>query len=148
LQPGYFAREDTVTPTIFAAISVAVNIALSLLLFSSLQHVAIAIATSVSAWGNAIMLAVWLARRDHFRLTGAELGKHGLILLISLGMALLLLGLHWPIAPVFAPDASMLLQVVALLALCIVGFVAYFAAIHFSGVQPLGMLLRRLRRGG
>jgi putative peptidoglycan lipid II flippase len=148
LQPGYFAREDTVTPTIFAAISVAVNIALSLLLFPTLQHVAIAIATSASAWGNAIMLAVWLARRDHFRLTRAELGKHGLILLISLGMALLLLGLHWPIAAVFAPDASMLPQVVALLALCIVGFVAYFAAIHFSGVQPLGMLLRRLRRGG
>ncbi|MDP1731797.1 MAG: murein biosynthesis integral membrane protein MurJ [Devosia sp.] len=148
LQPGFFAREDTVTPTIFAAISVVVNVGLSLLLFPSLQHTGIAIATSASAWGNAIMLAVWLARRNHFRPTRAELGRHGLLLLISLGMALVLVGLHWPLAGVFASGASLLLQLVALLALCAIGFVGYFAAVHFTGVQPLGMLLKRLRRGG
>ena len=148
LQPGYFAREDTVTPTIFAAISVAVNIALSLLLFPSLQHTGIAVATSASAWGNAIMLAVVLARRNHFRPTWEELGKHGLIIVISLGMALLLLGLSWPLGAVFAPGGAFWLQLGALLLLCIVGIVAYFAAIHFCGVQPMGMLLKRLRRGG
>jgi putative peptidoglycan lipid II flippase len=137
-----------VTPTIFAAISVAVNVSLSLLLFPSLQHAGIAVATSAAAWGNAIMLAAWLARRNHFRPTRAELRRHGLILLISLGMALTLMGLHWPLAAIFAPGASLLPQIVALLALCVVGFVGYFAAIHLSGVQPLGMLLRRLRRGG
>jgi putative peptidoglycan lipid II flippase len=148
LQPGYFAREDTVTPTIFAAISVAVNIALSLLLFPSLQHTGIAVATSASAWGNAIMLAVVLARRNHFRPTWEELGKHGLIIVISLGMALLLLGLSWPLGGVFVSGGALWLQLGALLLLCIVGIVAYFAAIHFSGVQPMGMLLKRLRRGG
>ncbi|MHB1110024.1 MAG: murein biosynthesis integral membrane protein MurJ [Devosia sp.] len=148
LQPGFFAREDTVTPTVFAAISVVVNVGLSLLLFPSLQHTGIAIATSASAWGNAIMLAVWLVRRNHFRPTRAELGRHGLILLISLGMALVLLGLSWPLSGVFAPGASLLLQFPALAALCTIGFVGYFAAIHFTGVQPLGMLLKRLRRGG
>ena len=148
LQPGFFAREDTVTPTIFAAISVVVNVGLSLLLFPSLQHTGIAVATSASAWGNAIMLAAWLARRNHFRPTREEAIKHGLILLISLGMALLLVGLYQPLEGVFASGASLLLQLVALLALCAIGLVAYFAAIHFSGVQPLGMLLKRLRRGG
>ncbi len=148
LQPGFFAREDTVTPTIFAAISVAVNIGLSLLLFPSLEHTGIAIATSASAWGNAIMLGAWLARRDHFRPTRGEVIKHGLILLISLGMALLLTGLYWPLQNIFAPGAPLLLQLIALLALCIVGFVAYFAAVHFTGVQPMRQLLRRLRRGG
>lgn len=148
LQPGFFARENTATPTIFAAISVVVNVGLSLLLFPSLQHTGIAIATSVSAWGNAIMLAVDLVRRDHFRPTRAELGRHGLILLISLGMALLLSGLYWPLSGIFAPGAPLLAQIFALLLLCTVGFVGYFAAVHFSGVQPLGMLLRRLRRGG
>jgi putative peptidoglycan lipid II flippase len=148
LQPGFFARQDTVTPTIFAAISVVVNVSLSLLLFPSLQHAGIAIATSTAAWGNAIMLATWLARRNHFQLTRAELGRHGLILLISLGMALLLMGLHSPLAGIFVSGASLPLQIVALLALCAVGFVGYFAAIHVTGVQPLGMLLRRLRRGG
>jgi putative peptidoglycan lipid II flippase len=148
LQPGFFAREDTVTPTVFAAISVVVNVGLSLLLFPSLQHTGIAIATSASAWGNAIMLGAWLARRDHFRPTRGELIKHALILLISLGMALLLVGLNWPLQGIFASGGPLLPQVVALGALCTIGLVAYFAAVHFTGVQPMGMLLKRLRRGG
>ena len=37
LQPGFFAREDTRTPTIFAGISVVINIAISLLLFPTPQ---------------------------------------------------------------------------------------------------------------
>ena len=148
LQPGYFAREDTVTPTIFAAISVVVNIGLSLLLFPSLQHTGIAIATSASAWGNAIMLGAFLARRGYFRPTRDEVVKHGLILLISLGMALLLLSLYWPLAGIFVAGGSIALQVIALAALCAIGLFAYFAAIHVSRVQPMGQLLRRLRRGG
>lgn len=148
LQPGFFAREDTRTPTVFAALSVAMNVGLSLLLFPSLQHTGIAIATSASAWGNAILLAVWLARRDHFVPTRDEWVRHGLILGISLGMALLLAGLMLPLGEVFAAGGPLAAQLAALLALCAIGFVAYFAAIHFSGVQPLGQLLRRLRRGG
>lgn len=148
LQPGFFAREDTRTPTIFAAISVVVNIGLSLLLFPSLQHTGIAVATSVSAWGNAIMLAVWLARRSHFVPTREEWIKHALILVISLGMAALLVGLYWPLQGVFRSGGSVLLQLVALAALCGIGFVAYFAAVHFTGVQPMRMLLKRLGRGG
>jgi putative peptidoglycan lipid II flippase len=148
LQPGYFARHDTVTPTIFAAISVIVNIGLSLLLFPSLEHTGIAIATSVSAWGNAIMLFAFLARRDHYRPSRSEVVRHALILAISLGMALLLVGLHLPLQGIFVSGGPFLLQLAALAALCVVGLVAYFAAIHFSGVQPMGMLLKRLRRGG
>lgn len=148
LQPGYFAREDTLTPTIFAAISVVVNVALSLALFPWLQHVGIAIATSTAAWGNALMLGTFLYRRGHYRPTKDEAVKHGLILLISLGMALLIFGLYWPLRDVFAPDARFLPKALLLLILCLIGLVAYFAAVHFSKVQPMGMLLRRLRRGG
>lgn len=148
LQPGYFAREDTVTPTVFAAISVAVNIGLSLLLFPALLHTGIAIATSASAWGNAVMLALVLARRNHFRPTWEELGRHGLIVLISLGMAVVLYALAWPLAGVFAPGGALWLQAAALFALCAIGIFGYFVAVHFSGVQPMGMLLKRLRRGG
>ena len=89
LQPGYFAREDTVTPTIFAGSSVVANIALSLLLFPSLVHVGIAIATSAyyasggPLWLQAGLLAVLVGfgMATYFTLvhvTGAQ--KLGLLL--------------------------------------------------------------------
>ena len=68
--------------------------------------------------------------------------------LACLGMALLLLGFYWPLQGLFVSGGNFLLQLAALGALCGIGFVGYFAAVHFSGVQPMGMLLKRLRRGG
>lgn len=146
LQPGFFAREDTVTPTIFAGISVVVNIALSLLLFPRMQHVGIAVATSVAAWANAVLLAVWLKRRGHFALNAAEWRRHGLIVFAALVMAGLLYGLSLPLAPAFAADAALAVQLLALAVLVTIGLAVYFALAHVSGAQPMGQLLRRLRR--
>ncbi|SFZ84876.1 putative peptidoglycan lipid II flippase [Devosia enhydra] len=148
LQPGFFAREDTRTPTVFAGLSVVLNIALSLLLFPSLSHVGIAIATTVSAWANTGLLALFLARRGHFLMPMAEARRLGLILLSALVMAGLLWGLLLTIAPVFTPGGSFVLQALALAGLCAIGFLVYFGAVHWSGAMRLGALLRRLKRSG
>lgn len=60
---GYFAAKDTKTPMYFALISVFLNIIISLMLFSTLQHVAIAIATTVSGWCNALLLIFTIKKR-------------------------------------------------------------------------------------
>lgn len=146
LQPGFFAREDTRTPTVFAGISVVVNIALSLALFPFLKHVGIAVATSVAAWANAVLLGIWLGRRGHFRLPAEDWRRHILIIVAALVMAGILWGLSMPLAPYLSPSAPLIVQLVALTALCVLGAALYFAAVHFSGAQPLGQLLRRLRR--
>ena len=148
LQPGYFAREDTVTPTIFAGISVVANIGLSLLLFPSLVHVGIAIATSAAAWLNALLLALFLARRGYFALSRAEWGKHALILGISLVMGGALYLLAQRGAPYFASGSPLWQQAILLAVLVGFGMVTYFTLVHVSGAQPLGMLLRRLGRRG
>ncbi|MDB4054829.1 murein biosynthesis integral membrane protein MurJ [Akkermansiaceae bacterium] len=57
LQPGFFARENTRAPMIMAGITVLVNIVVSLLLFAPLGHVGIAIATTIAAWVNVLLLA-------------------------------------------------------------------------------------------
>ena len=57
LQPGYFARENTRAPMMMAGITVLVNIVVSLLLFAPLGHVGIAIATTIAAWVNVLLLA-------------------------------------------------------------------------------------------
>ena len=146
LQPGFFAREDTVTPTVFAAISAAANILFSLMLFPAFAHVGIAMATSLAAWLNVALLGLWLARRGHFALDAAGWRRHGFILLISLVMAAALYALLLLLGPVFAPGGSFLTQALALAFLIGFGMLAYFALVHFTGVQPLGQLLGRLRR--
>ena len=56
LQPGYFAQENTKSPMFMAGITVAVNIVFSLLLFPIFRHVGIAVATTISAWVNVLLL--------------------------------------------------------------------------------------------
>jgi putative peptidoglycan lipid II flippase len=65
LTPGFFAREDTVTPVRIAAAAMIANIALNLVLMRIWGHVGIATAASFSAWMNAGLLALVLRRRGH-----------------------------------------------------------------------------------
>ena len=146
LQQGYFARKDTRTPTVFAGISVVANIAISLALFPSLQHVGIALATTISSWLNAVLLAIFLARRGYFSLPMASLRKHALILLSTLVMAGVLYVLGQRAAAIFSPGQPFLLQASALLAICTFGTITYFTLVHITGAQRLGMLVGRLRR--
>ena len=62
LTPGFFAREDTRTPVKIALGCLASNLVLVVLIWS-LAHVGIALATAISAWLNAGLLA-WLLRRE------------------------------------------------------------------------------------
>ena len=64
--PGFFAREDTRTPMIFAAIAVIVNVSLALTLFPIMAETGIATAEIVAGWTNAILLFVTLVWRGHW----------------------------------------------------------------------------------
>ena len=63
LAPGFFAREDTATPVKIAAAALILNVGVALALMPVLAHVGIALATAISSWFNAGMLAVLLYRR-------------------------------------------------------------------------------------
>ena len=65
LTPGFFAREDTSTPVQVAGVSIVINIFLNIVLMQFFGHVGIALATSISAWVNALGLALLLRRRNH-----------------------------------------------------------------------------------
>lgn len=61
---SFFAREDTKTPVLIAAICVVVDIILSILLFFPLKHVGIALATAGASWVNALLLGFLLKKRN------------------------------------------------------------------------------------
>src|SRR5690606_4464565 len=146
LQPGFFSRRDTKTPTLLAGLSMVVNIAVSLALFPTLQHIGIALATSVSAWVNVILLALLLGRRGHFRLSSGETARLAGIFAAAVVMGVVLwLASVWA-QPIFAPGAFFLFQLSALAAFVGLGAALYFATLHFTGIQRLDVILVRLRR--
>ena len=63
LAPCYYARQDTRTPVKIAVICVAVNTIAALALMQVFAHVGIALATALSAWLNAALLARGLMSR-------------------------------------------------------------------------------------
>ena len=95
-----------------------------------------------------MLLGIWLGRRGHFQLTAEDWRRHALIIAASIVMALVLWGLAIPLGPYMTPHAPLIVQLVALGALCTLGAALYFALVHYSGAQPLGLLLKRLRRNG
>lgn len=70
----FYARGDTATPVKAALLAAAINIGLKVLLMDHLAQVGLALATSVGAWINLSLLAVF-ARRQGFAVSGAAIGK-------------------------------------------------------------------------
>ncbi len=124
LQPGYFAREDTRRPMVMAAITVSVNIALSLALFPLFGHVGIAAATAVSAWVNVALLAFGL--RGFWKPEADTLSRLLKMLLAALLMGAAVWGLHQLIADWFA--GAFYLKALGLGLLVAAGIAIYFAA--------------------
>jgi putative peptidoglycan lipid II flippase len=61
--PVFYARQDTTTPVVVAALSVLTNIALSLALMGPLAHAGLALATAIASALNFVVLLVVLRRR-------------------------------------------------------------------------------------
>jgi len=60
LSSRFFAQQDTKTPLLAAVLGIILDISICLLLLPSLQNKAIALATTISAWINTIILTILL----------------------------------------------------------------------------------------
>lgn len=143
--PAFFAREDTGTPVVFAAASVGVNIAGSILLYPWLDYVGIAVATAAAAWLNVGLLVHRLARRGHFHADARLLSRLARIALASAALALALRGA----APLLAPwlRAGVLVAMPTLGGLVLAGAALYGALALALGAADRADLRRVLGRG-
>jgi putative peptidoglycan lipid II flippase len=89
----FLARGDTATPVRALAVSVAINVALKVLLMDRYAQVGLAFATSIGVWVN-FGLLVWFARRrglisfdDRLRSAVTRLGVSGMALAAALFFA-------------------------------------------------------------
>ncbi len=144
--PGFFAREDTRTPMIYATVSVVVNIALALTLFPRLAEIGIATAEVVAGWVNAILLFATLAWRGHWGRDLPLLTRAPRLALSAGIMAFALSkGIEWA-APWLAPATPLHQQATAVFGLILAAMLVYFLlAFGTGGAQP-GMILRNLKR--
>ncbi len=137
LAPGFFAREDTKTPVKVALGCLAANLVFVVTLMWPLAHVGIALATALSAWLNAGLLA-WLLRRDGLLQPDARLKQRlPRIIAASLAMAAGLWLLQDLLAPL-RPSLSLPLLVLA-------GGAGFLLLARLSGALDLAEL-RRMRR--
>lgn len=88
LTPAFFARENTKTPMVYAAISAVVNLLLGFLLFTSIGFWGLAIATSIAGWVNVVFLTRHLLASGDFAPDARLLRRVPRITLASAVMAL------------------------------------------------------------
>ena len=146
LAPGFFAREDTRTPVVIAAVCVAVNIALSVALMGPMLHVGIALAQAVSSWLNAVLLGVFLHRRGHLVLDRRLKDRLARICLASAGMAAVLFAATTAVQPML--DGGTAARGAALAALVVGGLAAYGGlalALRATAISDIRGALRRQR---
>ncbi|HCP00125.1 MAG: murein biosynthesis integral membrane protein MurJ [Alphaproteobacteria bacterium] len=144
LAPGFFAREDTASPVKVAVFALVVNVGLALALMPTLAHVGIALATAISAWLNAGVLAILLYRRgllDPDRKLISRVGR------AVIAAALMAICLWFTARMLAAPLAkSDLAGIVALAALVLIGLAVFVGIAQLLRAAPFNEISSMLRR--
>jgi putative peptidoglycan lipid II flippase len=145
LAPGFFAREDTVTPVRIAAAAMAANIVLNLILMQFFAHVGIALASSLAAWLNAVLLW-WFLRKRGFLEMDVRLRSRlpRLFLSVVLMAAVLAAGNHlldgfW--------GAAGIVRIGALAALIAAGLLSFGLFVQVTRAAHIGDLKSMMRKG-
>ncbi len=73
LASAFYSRQNMARPAVLAAVSLVVNVGLNILLVTSMQHAGLALASSIAAWCNALMLLFSAIKYGVFRLERQQL---------------------------------------------------------------------------
>jgi len=146
LTPNFFARKDTRTPVITAAIALMVTIAFNLAMVPRLGVYSLALAGALGAWVNTALLYAILARRGFFQIEARVLGRIARIALASALMGALL----WAVMPLGAEyfTGTTLQRLGAIGALVALGLASFAATAWLLGLLDKATIERLWRREG
>jgi len=138
LAPHYFAHQDTKTPVRIGLIAMTANMGFNLILVWSLDHVGLALATSLSAWVNAMLLLRGLHQRGWYQIRGLPWKSA-----LQVGLALLLMvqvGWWAPTAAVLSDHAIMERTGWTVLLLIVSGLL-YLVTLRLTGIRYTSLLV-------
>ena len=150
LSPGFFAREDTVTPMRYAVISVIFNTVVGAGSFFWLQSKGmvgfpgLAAATSLAAWLNVFLLASTLWAKDYYRPTPLIVWR-----LVRIGLAVSVLAAALVVAQqnrYLIQEALLNNRFLSLFVIVLGGAAIYGIAALITGAVSMTELKRMLRR--
>lgn len=134
LAPAFFSRQDTKTPVKVAVQAMGWNMIFNVLLILPLAHAGLALATSLSAWLNASLLAWHLRQENRFPAIEAWWPSVVRITLASVMMGVVL-ALMLSV-PAFSQASGLLGQTADVLVLVVSGLTVYALAAWLLGVRP------------
>jgi putative peptidoglycan lipid II flippase len=139
LVPAFYARGDTATPVKVLLLATVINVGLKVLLIGPFGAAGLALATSIGAWVNVILLGAILMRRRILVPDPRLLRSGALAALGTAAMVVVMLGL----APLAHPLAGMVEQVPRLVPLVLRGGAGVVA---YAVVVGAGWWVGKLRR--
>lgn len=143
LQPSFFARYDTLTPVKIASSMVFVNLVLNIILMQYLEHAGLALATSISAWLNALLIGLILKRKRFHKPGKKTFVKIFKTFLASTVMGLGLLGiLEFIDESIFS---SGILSVATLVTLVVIGLILYIILVFLFRVIRISELNKEVK---
>ncbi len=130
---GFFSRQDTKTPVKVGAIAMFSNIILNYLLVGLLAHTGLALATSLSACLQALILFILLRKEGVYKPLSGWL-KFGVQILVAVS-AMALIIYYFVALPEQWFAWSMIQRVYQLSLWIIVGLICYFSVLWLTGVR-------------
>jgi len=127
----FFARNDTKTPFYLSVASVALNIIISLSLFSRFGFIIIPIATSISSWINVLMYCYFIKKRNLHILDSQFIYKFPRMILSVVVMGITLYLLLGFFSDKFHYNESW--KFIYLFIIVIISLIIYFLVSNFSG---------------
>jgi putative peptidoglycan lipid II flippase len=144
LTPGFYARKDMKTPVVIAFIALVIGVTANFVLIPIMGIAALATTTAASAWLNALVLYVILARREHFHFEGWLVSRLLRQLVAAAAMAAALFAVRTLLDDRFAGSTGdRLLGVAALVG---AGGLVYFTVAWVIGAMDKEDILILLRR--
>ena len=124
----FFANKDTSTPVKVALLSFVINIFLTITLMKMFNHVGMALATSLSAWINSLLLIFILNKKNIFKLSVRILRNITKIIFLSGAMGIMVYYLK---KILFIPNETLFYDIFTNATLVLTGFCMYLIGAYF-----------------